>query len=699
MGAPPMTIGPGTLLHDRYEIQAEVDAELPERGFRALDLRLGRRVHVRACPLPGPADRDGFTGFDQRTHALAALQHPHLQLFFDVGMLRREVFTVSEWLEGDSLADLVRDHPLPWTEARPLLSQALSGLLHAHDQGVHHLRLSSLAILRKPTGEVVVHGFSLIPDLQLEGLLADLRAFAALLMDSVTPEELPGGLRGLALGVLHPQAAAPTPSLRDFEPLLADAGSPVQAQAVPWRRAVALGLLLGAGGLAWGFRDRIRARPSTLSIRPFSGVGVGDPAVVGQLSEQVRLHLLRIRNLKLQPAGGPSDLELEGRVLREGASLQLSLALLRPGDLEPLWSQTQPATARGIGRLERDLGQKLAGLIRVENPAARPPPEAAETESTEAYQALIRARFYLGKRTPDAFRKAEEELNRSLKADPLFARSHTALAECLVLQGVHAMLPPAEAARRARASAERALDLDPGQAEALCALAYVQFRFEWDWEGARRAFARAASGDPENPLIRHWHGFFLACLGRWEEAIRELKASLELDPLGFQAQTNLGVAYCWSGRLRQGLEEFRKVLELQPAFLSAHDRLIMELESHGRIAESLAAGEARCQFDPNARPSLDQAREAFLQGGAPRFWALKAEQMAATLAASPGDPLALARPLTALGRHPEALDALERAADLHSAMMVWVPKDPALAPLRKDPRFKALLRRINFPED
>lgn len=707
---PAQTIGPGTLLQDRYEVRELVQELAGSRAFHGLDLRMGREVRIRVFDLPAPSEVEAYAALDHRALQLAPLHHPNLQPFFDAGMLRREGYAVMAWQEGETLARrLKREGPLAWEDAKGILEDVTAALAYAHARGVAHQRLIPEAVFLDSDGLVQLRDFAqgLVdacpsgPDGAADALGLDLRMLRDLTLATVRPPELPP----LVAEALD-RAIQTAPGGHALRDLLAVLASPQPRYRAPRRRrALALGLgLVGLAALAVAALLYVRRPPRpipTLAILPIEGDldRTDDAPLRTQIPEHLRQAMTRWRGIRLTsgtPEASPADFRLGGRLIHEDGGPMLTLFLTRSADGKELWRRTLPFSSQGMLGLQADLRSQLGKAL--DSPISdRASGSGGRTPTMPAFHALMRARHFLAARTPEGFLKADKALEEALALDPSYAAAYATRAECLNLKAVHLMITADEALAGVKEAAGRALALDPGEAEARCSLAYARFRFAWDWAGAEKEFRQALAEDPDNPLIHHWYGFFLSCLGRWDESILELKTAVDLDPLGAQAATNLGVAYLWSGQTDRGLAEFRKVMDLDPRFLSVRDRLIGGLESAGRVQEALDERLARIALAPQTQGGTATLQAAFQRGGAPAYWAALEEQHLPMFRKGL-DVFAVAYPAAAQGHDDLAFESLGRIIDTRHPMAVWIPRDTAFRRLRSDPRWKPLMARLNFPE-
>jgi predicted Zn-dependent protease len=190
----------------------------------------------------------------------------------------------------------------------------------------------------------------------------------------------------------------------------------------------------------------------------------------------------------------------------------------------------------------------------------------------------------------------------------------------VALHGRHARIKPEQLDPEARASASRALDLDPRSGEAVAVMAYLDLRYEWKWQEADAGFQRAVALAPDSAHVRHWRGFQRSMAGRHAEAITELEIAHRLDPVERQISTNLAVARIWGGDVERGMALLRELIFHDPRFSSAGDRLRMATDAEGRIEESLAKDREMVRLGILPKDMLDLLEHGWKQGGAKGYF-------------------------------------------------------------------------------
>ncbi len=275
---------------------------------------------------------------------------------------------------------------------------------------------------------------------------------------------------------------------------------------------------------------------------------------------------------------------------------------------------------------------------------------------------------------------------------------HAGLADTYYILGTNMMVAPDESYPRARAAAQKALELDPGLAEAHTTLAAVLMAYDWEWLASERAFDRAVELKPGYATAHHWRSFLWSALGRHSEAVAAIKRARELDPLSPRINANVGLMLYTARRYDESILELQKVLKLWPDDAATHIYLGQSLVEAGRHAQAiveLERGRELLAGVPAASLRLACARA--LAGEQQRareiVEAVVSERTVRHVSAT-----VLAEAYTALGETNQALLWLERAYAEREAELIELAVNPALDPLRSERRFEEILRRMKFPE-
>ena len=367
---------------------------------------------------------------------------------------------------------------------------------------------------------------------------------------------------------------------------------------------------------------------------------------------------------------------LDGQIQEVGDRVRVTLQLVGIDREAPLWSERFDAQRSNLFELEDSIADGVArGLAQgrdgARSAAARRPP------SPEAYEAYLRGRYYWNKRTEDAIRRSQALFRQAIDADPSFAPAWAGLADAHNLVGQ---------APEAKASAQKALELDPDLAQAHAALGNVALFYDFDIRAAERSFQRAIQIDPSYATAHQWYAFALAASRRFDEAVARIRKARELDPLSLSIAADVGQILYYAGRYDEAEREARKALEMDEHFPQAHNVIGTVLLAKNDLPAAMREFEAAGPL-PTAL-ALARARAGR---------AAEARSLAAELPNPERFDVWRAEFLLALGEREEALDELDRAYREHAGDLIMVGVDPRFSGLRGDPRFTALLRRLGLP--
>jgi TolB-like protein/DNA-binding winged helix-turn-helix (wHTH) protein/Tfp pilus assembly protein PilF len=478
---------------------------------------------------------------------------------------------------------------------------------------------------------------------------------------------------------------------------------------------VAVGLLLVGVYLARGQRPT----SDSIAILPFV-LGTADPGtdVLGDgVRETLTNSLGRLPSLKVIAASSMSRFKgaaadpqhvgrelgvrtvVTGRIVQQGDTLAVSAELVSVEDGAQLWGGSFVRPLSDLLVVQDDLAAQIALSLRPKLALAeRDALRRRYTDDLVAYQLYMKGRYHWNKRSVQGFEDAIACFKQAIHEDPSYALAYAGLADCYALLGAaeYGAEEPREALPKARAAAQRALELDPRLAEAHASLGLVQRIFDWDRAGAERSLRRAIELAPSYASAHQWYGETLAELGRLRAAEGEIRRALELDPLSLVISADLGMLAYYARDYERATEYYRATLAMEPLFVPARLGLALAQSQIGDHEQALAAlAEARTIA---AGEPVVLAALAYVQARAGRLG--EARATAAALAAAGArryvSPYYLAAAPLGLGDSDAAFAWLGKAADARCSLLGSLAVDPAFDPLRKDPRFLELLRRAGL---
>jgi tetratricopeptide (TPR) repeat protein len=315
----------------------------------------------------------------------------------------------------------------------------------------------------------------------------------------------------------------------------------------------------------------------------------------------------------------------------------------------------------------------------------------------EAHEAYLRGRAEANKFTEPALRRAITFYEQALSVDRDYALAHAGLADAYAtLGGVLGFVSPSEYFPKARAAAEKALELDGTLADAHAVLATVRLKFDWDWNGAAEEFQRVFELNPSLAEAHQEHGTYLEALRRFDEAVAARKRARELDPLSAQRTADVGYPLYYAGRYDEAIEFYRTALEMDQNFFWSHAWIGQARIEQRMFAEAIDEIQQALRISGNNTRVLATLGYAYAVAGQRP----KAQQVIAELQArSKGgyvSPYFLAVISAGLGEKEQALAYLDKAVQERQPYLVLVDVEPVFTGVRDDPRFQALLQRIGL---
>jgi serine/threonine-protein kinase len=485
--------------------------------------------------------------------------------------------------------------------------------------------------------------------------------------------------------------------------------------------AASAALVLVAGLDLGGVRSRLLGGGDGRSIRmavlPFANLS-GDPEqeylsdgltqeMIGQLG---RLHpetlsvIARTSVMRYKDGKTPIDqigrelkvdYVLEGSARREGTRVRVSAELIHTGKQTQLWGDVFEREMSGVLALQRDVAQKVAESLALRLlPAERERLASARPVNPEAYEAVLKGHAQLGALTRESLDAAERYFELALEKDPGSAIAHAGIADVWVCRQQMWITLPREAGPKARAAALEAMALDDSLAAVHETLAALLGWTDWDWAGAEREYRRAIEIEPNSAGARMAYSHALLILRRPDEAMRQIERAVELDPVSEMTLSFYAVVLLCTDRFDDSIAQARQALRLQPAHGVAQNALWLALHASGRYDEVITV---KKDFYDDWWPEVGQALvRGYPDAGYAAAWRRAAHVQVSRHDEEPGSAFDAAECFLFAGETARALEWLEKAVVQRDPNAPYVNCLPLWSPLRSDPRFRALLGRMNL---
>jgi eukaryotic-like serine/threonine-protein kinase len=390
---------------------------------------------------------------------------------------------------------------------------------------------------------------------------------------------------------------------------------------------------------------------------------------------------------------------LEGSVRKSGNRLRIMAQLVSVSDGYHLWSERYDRELKDIFEVQDEIARTIANRLKVTLGANRQEPLVrVGTKNLEAYQLYLKGRFHWNKRTPDGMRKAIEYFQQAIEEEPTYALAYTGLADAYNLASFLNVFPPAEVMPKAKAAATRALEIDDSLAEAYVSLGYASFTYDWDWTAAGRHFQQALDLNPSYARNHVFYPLYLSSLGRFEEAVATAKHAQDLDPASPAVSHVLAVQLYLSRQFDQAIQQSHTTLEMDPHYGVAYAMLGQAYASKGYYREAMPDLEKYLELSRGGATALALLGYAHARLGE-RNEALRIlDKLEVVSKRSFVTAFFFALVYAGLEDKDQAFMWLEKACEERFNRLAYLKVEALWDPLRSDPRFAKLLRRVGIPQ-
>ena len=494
---------------------------------------------------------------------------------------------------------------------------------------------------------------------------------------------------------------------------------PALARLPRWLAAGIAAMVIAAiaGGVYW-YRERNAASGvDSIAVLPFVNA-TNDPnseylsdgvteSVIDGLSHLPRLRVMsrnavfrfKSANPDVQTAANALHVNavLTGRLLQRGDAVEISAELVNAQDNSHLWGGHYSRKLNELSSLQDDIAREISDSLRLKLTGTEQQQLARRgTENGEAYQLYLQGRYHWNKRNEPELRKGLEYFRRAIEKDPNFALGYVGLSDSYILLQDYHYMSTQEALAKGKPEALRAVSLDDNLAEAHLALASILDSFEWKWPEAEKEYQRALALNPNYATAHHWYSIFLGRMGNLQLAQEENAAALRLDPLSPAFNLVAGGLLQDAHRYDEAAEKLQKSIELDPNYQGAHLALGQNYEFRGMCKEFVAETARSLQLDGKTEQA-EAIQRGFTEGGCRGATERDLGALKKLAQKEYVDPDQLALDYLRLGDKDHAIEWLERGFKEKSQGASYLKMDPTWDPLRSDPRFQDIIRRMNFP--
>lgn len=393
------------------------------------------------------------------------------------------------------------------------------------------------------------------------------------------------------------------------------------------------------------------------------------------------------------------DAVVEGSALLIGERVRITVQLIEAATDVHLWADNYDRDLSDVLAIHSEVASAIAREIHI----TVTPEEAARLADVrevnpEAYRLYLLGRHYLGQWVPEALDRAIQYFQQAIELDPQYAQPHVGLATYYGAAAFLGYMPPRFAYEKVRAEATRALEIDGTLASAHASYAAFYFYFDWDWQKAEEKFQRAISLNSNDTFTHQFYTWFLVAMGRTEEAHTSIRRALDVNPLEIGAYITASDVYYSSRQYDQAIAQIQEAVNLNPTYPYVNERLGQSYLQKGMFQEAIGELEKAAQAFPGNSEFRWKLGHAYAVAGKTAEARKILDDLHALAKNQYIQPYGFALIHTGLGENDEALEWLERAYQDRNGWMPFLQVAPRLDPLRSDPRFQDLLRRMNLSE-
>ena len=489
--------------------------------------------------------------------------------------------------------------------------------------------------------------------------------------------------------------------------------------------AVALIVLLATIGLGYSFvtkRGTNTKQIESIAVMPFvNESGNADveylsdgmtETLIGSLSQLPNLNVkarslvFRYKSKDIDPRTIGKELNvqalLNGRVVQRDDDLTLYLELVDAQTGDRIWGDQYNRKQTALVSLQTEIALDVSQKLRTRLSGSDELKLTKKyTENGEAYQLYLKGRFFVNRRTSESLQKAIEYFNQAIAIDPNYALGYAGLADSYLLLGlpdaITGALSPQDSLPKARAAAEKALQIDNSVGEVYFSLGQVKSK-EHDWAGAESDFHRGIKLSPNYPIGRLYYAVYLTSLGRQDEAVKEIRRAQELDPLSLPINGSVVYVLYFGRQYDAAIAAGKKTLEMDAAFPLTHQRLGLAYVQKKMYREAIVEFQQAANNSNRAPLAIVSLGYAYAVSGNK----VEAHRVLAELKDLSQrryvSPYSMATIYVGLGEKEQAFQWLQKANDERNTELVFLKVDPRLDPLRDDPRFHELVKGVGIPQ-
>jgi len=720
--------------------------------YLAQDTKLNRWVALKFLPAQYASDEEFKMRFKREAQAAAALNHPNIITIHEVSEYESRPYICMEYVEGELLKDLIAEKDLSIGKVTDIAMQTCEGLAKAHQAGIVHRDVKPQNILIDRDGRVRILDFGLAKlrrDAMLTRTGSTVGTVAYMSPEQAQGEKVDHRSDIFSLGVVlyemitgqlpfkgeHEAALVYSIVNENPEPLArykSDVPGELQRivekgmeknremryQHVDDLRADLSKLREEVkSGVTKTLVTRAKSSPS-IAVLPFTNLSADKEQeyFCDGMAEEIINALTHVEDLRvvartsafafkykredIREIGRKLKVEtlLEGSVRKAGNRLRISAQLINVADGYHLWSERYDRDMEDVFAIQDEISLAIVDKLKLKLLGGEKAKLVKRhTEDLGAYNLYLKGRYFWNKRTEQGYQKALEYSQQAIERDPTYALAYAGIADCYDLLGWYDYLPPEEAFPRAKAAAEKALEMDETLAEANASLGWISANYDWDWLAAESKYKRAIELNPSYATVHQWYAEYLSYMGRHDESIAEAKRAQELDPLSIIINNDLGQVLYYARQYDRAIEQLQKALELDPDFIIAHFFLAFLYAQKAMYGEAIAEVQKAMNLSGGGDLLMVAQLGTIYSSSGRRDEAKKVlDELYELSKQRYVSPFYIALIYVGLRQKNQAFEWLEKAYEERDHWLETLKVHPMLDSVRSDPRFTALLKKMGL---
>ena len=739
-----------------YKVLKKIGAGGMGQVYLAEDTKLKRRVALKFLSAGLIDDRRARERFEREAQAAAALNNPHIVTIHEINQHEGHFFIAMEYIAGRTLGELIdasagRNQTLPIPDTIAIAIQIGQGLQAAHQKGIIHrdIKPANVIIGRDKMVKILDFGMAKLRDVsRLTGEFVAAGTLAYMSPEQLNGKDLDPRSDIWSLGVVlyemysgrlpfrgrNPQAMIHSILNKEPPPIATlETGKDLRLatiilQMLEKDRAVRLPSceslvtqlkeMLALGSEKSMSRVDIKtSAPITIAVMPFVDMSPNKDHeyFCDGMAEELIGILNKIEGLKVTPRTSSfqfknksyglvdinkklkADVILEGGVRLNGKRLRIDVRLIKVEDGAPWWSERFDRELKDVFAVQDDIAQAVADNLQVRL-LSREQLALARRHSSdlEAYTLFLKGRYFWNKRYEGGMKRSIEFFQECIARDPGYALPYVGIADSLNILGLHGFLPPKQAFGKAKEAVAKALAIDSRLSAAHSSQGWISTFYDWNWERAEDEYRQAIRLDRGYATAHAWYALFLALMGRFPEAMAEIRLALELDPLSLIINSILGVILIFARRFEQARDQLSKTLEIDADFMLA---LIWLAETHlftGHPDQAIQEFQRALRVDPAmtyALAGLGWAQALAGQTNSARETLERFQEISQTRYVS---RVHWAQVHLGLGEIERVFELYTDAYALRDPFLLWLKIAPHFDRLRPEPRFQEMLGRMGM---